>query len=426
MSLFNSDFLYAESGSVAITFGASAMLLAVTVGLALTAADGYNLKTKTQDALDAAVLAAAAMPASASESERIARAHLVYNQNKSSRGLSNPDFGVNGNSPATFILSETTVTGTIDLPVRSPFLGVLGHEIMTVSVASVARKKQGSSVCVLGLDLTEPATMDFNGEAGVDVFDCATQANSSDGTGLNQVGHPQLRAKDIGVTGGFSGTGYTPSPITGTTPVADPFEFLPMPSTGPCHPLSGQMLQQTTATLTPGTYCGGLWIKAQSVITLSPGEYIMLDGPLTIDSDAAVSGTEVMLAFNGPGATLYMQGNASLTVTSPTSGTYKNIQFFGDRTAYPGPGSNGVFGPNLWFTIIGNSTLKYDGVLYTPSFHVWWAGGSIVEAQSPNYIAIAKKLWFQDKTQARLHKRNARGLSVPEAARLESGAVLIK
>ena len=123
---------------------------------------------------------------------------------------------------------------------------------------------------------------------------------------------------------------------------------------------------------------------------------------------------------------MYLYSGGSLTVTSPVSGIYKNIQFFGDREVYHGPGSNGANGANLWFTVIGDSRLSYDGVLYAPSFHIWMAGGSIVEAKSPSYLAVAKKLWFQDNTQVRFVRANTRGLDVADSAPLQYGAALFK
>ncbi len=127
-----------------------------------------------------------------------------------------------------------------------------------------------------------------------------------------------------------------------------------------------------------------------------------------------------------PTSTLYLYSGSSLDVTSPTSGTLKNIQFFGDRTAYPSPSSNGANGPNLGFTVIGDSRLIYDGALYVPSFHVWFAGGSIVEGKSPSYLAIVKKLWFQDNTNVHLTQMNSRGINVEASVKLEYGAALFK
>lgn len=415
-----------DSGSIAISFGFGASVLMGVIALAITFADAYKLKSKTQYALDTAVLGGAALGFESTDNERIAIAKAIYQSNGSARAKGGPTVSVEQMPLATFTTSDTMVFGNIDFVMTSPFLGVFGQKTMTISVASAARKAVGVPVCVLGLDAHEAATMDFNGRASLNVENCATQANSSSGSGLNQVGSPVMKAKEIGVTGGFTGSSFTPMPITGTNPVPDPYASLAMPEIGSCHPLSGEKLQQTSTTLTPGTYCGGLTIMASSVITLSPGIYVFKDGPLTISSQSIVTGSEVMLSFLGPTSTLYLQAGTVLDVTSPSTGTYMNIQFFGDRTAYPGPGSNGTFGPNLWFQVLGDAQLRFDGALYTPAFHTWFAGGSIVEGKSPSYVAVAKKLWFQDNTQVRFTQVNTRGLTVPAAAPLQYGARIFK
>jgi hypothetical protein len=342
------------------------------------------------------------------------------------RSLNGAFISVTADPTPTITVTATAVEGFVDSAMTSPFLGVFGAETLAFKVTSAARRAMGDTVCILGLDPTEEATIDMNGRASLQANRCAVQANSSHGTGLNQVGNPQMRASQIGVSGGFGGTNYEPLPVTGTIPFKDPYASLPQPKTSTCHRMSGAKLQQETMRLTPGTYCGGLAIKSSSVVTLEPGEYVFLDGPLQIDSQASVRGDEVMLAFLGPTSTLYLYSGAVLEVTSPTTGTYANIQFFGDRQAYRGPGSNGANGPNLWFTVIGDSVLKYDGVLYAPSFHVWFAGGSIVNGKSPNYAAIAKKLWFQDNTAVTMSKENARGLAVEAASALRYGSRLYK
>ena len=84
------------------------------------------------------------------------------------------------------------------------------------------------------------------------------------------------------------------------------------------------------------------------------------------------------------------------------------------------------FGNSLWFTVIGNSTLSYDGTIYAPSFHLWFAGGSVVTGKSPSYIAVAKKLWFQDNTVVNFSQENSRDLDIEAAAILEHSAWLIE
>jgi hypothetical protein len=411
-----SRFLKDQSGASAMVFAVVLFVAVAVTALGLTAGDAYSVRTQTQDALDAAVLAAAGAPTGATDAERIALAQGVYASNKSRRHGAHSD----STASATFTVADDIVYGDVTFAMTSAFLGVFGEESLEVRVSSAAKKNLGVPVCLLGLDPSEAATLDFNGHASVELNDCAAQANSTDGAGMRQVGKPTLKAEAIGVTGGYTGERYSPPPMTGTSPIPDPYASVPDPPIGPCHPMSGEKLQQTTKPLTPGTYCGGLSIKASSVIKLLPGRYIMKDGPLVIDSGATVTGEEVMIAFLGEGATMYMLGGGSLSVTSETSGPYANIQFFGDRNVY------GKKQENLWWTVIGDSSLSYDGALYLPSFNVWWAGGSMIKGSSPSYIAVARKLWFQDHTQVRLSQQNTRGLSVDAAAKLAHGATLFR
>lgn len=417
-------FVRDSSGTIAVLSAITIPLAVLVVAVAMTTADAYNVQSKTQQALDAAVISAASAPYDVSDDARIALAQRIYSANGSSRADGAPQISLASKPAATFTISNTVVYGTVEATMNSPFLGVLGKDVLNLKVTSAARRQIGAPVCVIGLDPSEDATMDFNGQARLTVDFCATQTNSAHGAGMNQVGHPTMTAKQIGVTGGFTGTDYSPMPINGTTPIADPYASLQQPLAGPCHALSGAMLQQSNTTLTPGTYCGGLNIKASSIVTLRPGVYIFQDGPLTIDSQAQVTGDRVMLAFLGKSSVLYLIGGASLTVTSPMDGTYANIQFFGDRKLYNVPGGNGVNGNSMWFTVIGDSRLTYDGVLYAPQFHVWLAGGSIVQGKSPSYIAVAKKLWFQDRTQVTFTQVNTRGLTVEASVQLQYGTAL--
>jgi hypothetical protein len=414
------SFLQDQSGASIVLFAVVAFVILSVTALAITAGDAYSVRAKAQNALDAAVLAGAGASADATDAERIAIAERVYASNKSDRDGTTVEISVSSMPAASFSVSETMVHGDVTFPMKSAFLGVFGEESLTIHVSSAAHKSLGSPVCLLGLDPTEEQTIMLNGNATVELDACAAMANSSSGSGIRQVGGSQLSAEAIGVTGGVSGSNFSPKPLTGANPIPDPFASLPEPTPGPCE--TPPPFRQNTITLGPGhkTYCGGLDIKPNSVVKLLPGEYIMKDGPLIIQSGSVVTGDQVMIAFLGEGATMYIFSDASLTLTSPTEGPYKNIQFFGDRNVY------GRTQESLWMTVIGGSRLSYDGVLYAPSHNVWWTGGAVVEANSPNYTAIAKKLWFEGNAQVRISQRDTRGLGVEASAKLDSGAALFR
>ena len=416
------EFLTNERGAVASIFGFILMGLCMVVGLALISVDMDWSRTATQRALDLAVLAAA-VPNDISDPERIAIAERVYAANQIIRPSDGAKIELVKEAPAQFSTTATTVVGAAVVHRKAPFIGLFGRDHVDVSVGAAAIKADGAPICVLGLDPTEAATMDFNGQAAVELKDCASMANSANGAGMHQVGQPNMKAKDIGVNGGYTGSEYDPLPSTGVEPVADPLASLPEPIPGPCGPMSGKKITNETITLQPGTYCGGISLQAGSVVTLDPGIYIMKDGPLNLSGGVAVTGTDVMIAFLGPDATMYAIGNNDITLTSPKSGTYQNIQFFGDRNIYVGTNKKAE---NLWFSVGGGTKLSYDGALYLPSFHAWFFGSSEIQATSPNYIAIAKKLWFQDQTQVKFELKNRRGLDVGEAKTLHKTARLIR
>ncbi len=412
-----------ENGGIAVIFAVSVLVLCMAAGLALTSSDANWTRTETLNAVDAGVLAGAAAPSGTTDEQRIAIAERAYAANQIIPPHAGAAIEIKSGVPANFGTTETTVYGTASIKRTPAFVGLFGVDSLTVGVKSAATKALGTPICVLGLDPTEEATFDFNGHASLELKDCASMANSSNGAGMRQVGQPNMKAKDIGVTGGYTGTAYEPQPTTEVAPFEDPLASLPVPPIGPCNAKSGKKITNETVTLQPGTYCGGLSLQAGSVVTLSPGIYIMYEGPLNIQAGAVVTGNEVMIAFLGKTATMYMIGNVTLTVTSPVSGPYKNIQFFGDRNVYVGPNKKAE---NLWFTVIGGSKLSYDGVLYAPAFHVWFAGQSEIEGKSPNYLAIAKKLWFQDNTHVSMELKNDRNLDVEEAKKLEKSARLIQ
>ena len=161
-------------------------------------------------------------------------------------------------------------------------------------------------------------------------------------------------------------------------------------------------------------------------MTLNPGVYIMKDGSFTVQSGSTVTGSEVMVAFIGESgnwpATLILLGGATMDVTSPVSGPYAGIQFFGARETYSKMGWPSIGGS-------GNAAanLTYDGVMYFPTQDVWIYGGSIVNAKSPTLAIVTEQLWIQGNASLTITKANTRNVSVPWATPgFASGAVLIR
>jgi hypothetical protein len=182
-------------------------------------------------------------------------------------------------------------------------------------------------------------------------------------------------------------------------------------------------------TLKPGTYCGGINITGKSlVVRLEPGIYVMVDGSLLVNGNARLEGEQVLIAFTGTDATLRIWGGSSVELTSPTSGVYKNVQFFQDRFDPRGRGmwvsNGGNGGPN---DETDTSKLRFDGAAYFPTQNFWVYGAADVDMNSPGVVLVADKIWFQGAATIDVTQLNSRDLRDFVADTVySSGARLIK
>ena len=247
--------------------------------------------------------------------------------------------------------------------------------------------------------------------------------HSQNGEAMKIYGGARAVARQFGVTGGASGDGWSPSPNQGVAEVADPYRSLPVPTPGTCLSGIDQKIQNSTVTLEPGTYCGGITIKANSRVFLQRGIYIMKDGPFRVDSNAVVEGQEVLIVLSGANSVLDLESGASVTITSPRAGTYTNMQVMSDRQLGASKAQQ------EWSSVQSGATLSYDGVLYMPEQQFWITGTSsqaVVRGRSPTMILVSDSIWVQGNAQVDLRQENSRGLNLPHEARFTYGASLIK
>jgi len=418
MTEFHS-FVRNTRGSTVTMFALSLPVMFGAVGAGTMYSFSLMTKTELQAAVDAGALAGTALGAPASKNDRIKAAARAYAGNFHGSGAmieEDSSFWVKSDTPPKFAVSNIEVSGEAEAKVRNIFSFAVGDEWLPIKVHATAAKQLSDPICILGLNPEHKETIDMTGQPVITARGCAAQANSKDGAGINQKGKPTFKAKMIGTTGGYTGTAYEPTPMKGTIPVEDPYKDLPFPDSSHCdyhdtiYSGSG-----TVVTLDPGIYCGGLRIKAGAQVTLRPGIYIMKDDALWLNGDSRLSGEEVMIGFTGEAATLYMEGRSEVHVTSPVSGTYMNMQFM----QQPHSG-----GDDLYFSIIGNSKLSFEGVLYAPTFDVWFAGGSTTTVSSPSYALVADKIWIQDQSALDVTYENKRHLPIELVGRFKYGARL--
>jgi Putative Flp pilus-assembly TadE/G-like len=418
-----------QSGGVSAVFGATLVGMVSVGGAALVYSQASGGRTELQAAVDSAVLAGTALPRSATASERVAAANKTFEGNYGSKPnadltLLSVNFAAVDRTSSPFDKVEIGVNGRAEARIRNRFAGLLGGPGIPFDANGSARKGISEPICVLALNATAPNALEIYGNAKFTAANCAAMTNSNDSEGMKQYGSAFGKATQFGVTGKASGTGWSPNPIGGVDRITDPFAGLPFPTPGTCVEGVDQKMQQATATLSPGTYCGGLTVKSGSYVKLSPGVYIMKDGPLRVDSNATVEGDEVMIAYFGADSTLYLNGGGKLTITSPRTGTYTNMQMMSDRSLASSKKNE------EWFTMLGGSRLSFDGTIYLPEQQVWINGVShdaIVIGRSPGMIAVADVFWIQGNAVIDFKQENLRSIAFdPPTSRFVYGARLVE
>lgn len=412
-----------QDGGIAIIFALSLPVIGGTVAAATVTSEVVGARTSTTNALDAAVLAATSLGYTATDAERTVRAEEVFRTNLANRAkiAATAKFSVSrtGNVSQGNIL----VTGVANFDYRSPFHAWTAVLSTSVSVTAAATKMRSDPICVLATATQSPRALEVYGTALFNVANCAVQTNSQSGEAMKIYGNARASARQFGVTGRYSGEAWSPSPFTGIEPVTDPYSTLPVPAPGSCMTGVDQKLTQAAVTLQPGTYCGGLTIKADSRVTLERGVYIMKDGAFRVDSNAVVEGKEVLIVLLGADSIIYLNSGASVILTSPRGGTYINMQFMSDRRL-----DKSKF-QQEWSTILGGATLSYDGVIYLPEQQFWVSGTAskaVVIGRSPTMILVANTIWAQGNAQFDLRQENLRGLNLPDPARFSYAARLVQ
>lgn len=410
------EFLADNGGHIAImtALGAPVLGLAVAGGIALT--DAEQRRSTMQDALDAAVLAGAAHGGDADD--RAAAARSFFNANR------NP---IIRDAEAQFEAEGRFVTGMGSMTMPTVFAVLFGRE--TIEISADARAERSSmSVCLLGLNGLDNGAFDINGNPDLQAPDCAVHANSGSGRAMTQEGNAPAKAGLFSVRGGARTNGFSPTPRVGQEVVADPYAHLPFMQHEVCDERRSKgLVVRADVTLQPGTYCGGINITGSGVkVTMAPGEYVMVNGSLLVNGNATLEGREVVVGFTGSDATLRVWGNGSVDLTSPTSGTYANMQFFQDRDDARGRGAWVSIGGNGGPTL-GNdqSKLSIDGAAYFPTQNFWVYGAAQVEINSPGLAVVADKIWFQGSAKIEVTSENRRGMRDTVQAVVPFGARLV-
>jgi hypothetical protein len=238
------------------------------------------------------------------------------------------------------------------------FTALFFNGTVPVTSRAVGTYLNAGNACMVGLNRSASNTVQFWGNADANFTACNIVSDSSSSTAFTVGGSANVTVPCADVVGGDQVTNglvltQCGTVTTGAPYVPDPYRTVPSPTVGACT-------APTPPTLNPGTYCGGLTL--QGTETLNSGVYVISGGTLKINAGADITGVGVTF-FLTNGATLDINGNATLHLTAPTSGDYAGLVFYGDRTQATAINK-----------INGNSASTITGAVYFPSQQVQFLG----------------------------------------------------
>lgn len=366
-------FLHDADGSIPIVV---AVLLPGLMGFAAFGVDvgnAYYNQNRLKIAADAAALGAVlAMPDTTAATSRAVAlaAKNVPAGSGTVTAAGDVTFGTYDPAAKTFTVSASNQsavrvtakrTAANSNALQTFFAGFLGKPSLDLSATSVAVRVSPSCLLVLNPSVSEAFYQ--QGSADVRLQGCALHVNSTSATALVTQGSTTTKASSICVAGGYTGSGFTPAPVPGCAPLADPLADLPEPAEPPCtdHNVSldgGQLASNCT-------YTGNVSFKKTN--TLQPGLFYFKGATVSLSGNASVNGQGVTF-FLDKTSRLDLGGNGSLSLSAPTSGTYAGIAIFqSDQAAL-----------SVTHTLRGTSDLSVDGTIYLPTSTLSMAGSGSV------------------------------------------------
>lgn len=323
-------FLFASAGNISITVSLSVPAFMGAAGLASDFAQFTNKQTELQAAADSAALAAAKELAIATSNDTA----IISSAEAYSSAAVTSDIST--------IVDIDRANASVSVEVREewkPFFAhYLGAEISPVIARATATLAGGqSSICVLALAETAAKSIELKRNSVLKAPDCGVYSNSSASNSIAATTASVIDAGLVCTVGGVASSGATvsPAPVTDCPKTEDPLATRRAPSFGSCD-YTSTSIDAGSATISPGTYCGGISVSSNASVNFMPGTYIILNGPFTVGGNASVSGTHVGFHLVGDTSVINFSSNTSVDFSGPSTGSMAGLLFFEDRHAPAG------------------------------------------------------------------------------------------
>ncbi|MGH1571314.1 TadG family pilus assembly protein [Methylobacterium sp. P31] len=371
------------------------MLSPVGLGVAAYAIDLSNVKlinNRLHVAADAAALAAVAvLPDTSAALDRALSTAAANARSSDGTVTTSADvqFGTYDATSKTFTPNATPTnavrvtasrTSSRGNPIILAFGKALGFSSVDVSESAVA-VRFSPAYCFLVLDPTASGALYVSGTGKLSVPNCGVQVNSTSATAATAGNNSTAQARSFCVVGGYSGTTFTPTPITHCAAAPDPLAALPEPSppTSGCY-YNGLNTGSSMSLPSNVTYCGNITLNGNGNFTLQPGVYYFQNATVKMLQNSSLSGSGVTI-FLDANSTIQFSASGTVNLTAPSTGTYKGVLIFQSRNA----------SATTTNVVRGSPNIYMDGTIYTPSSTLSMTGsGSISDVAKTGYVIAGR------------------------------------
>ena len=365
------------SGGVAAIVAILSPVFIGAMGLGSEAGYWYLTQRKVQNAADVAAHAAAVRLNQGDEfgSLQGLAEYVVGNSDVditlTNVALNNPP--VNGG----YIEDNEAVEVVLTRTVPRMFSSIYGEGDISITARAVAAVQDASQACVLALNPTANGAITVTGNGASMLTLCDFVANSTASDAFEMSGASATAMANCVRTGGeavttFGLTVACASLQENASPVPDPFAAVDEPqATGACQDgdvgQNNQFTQVTaveshTSGMSAMRFCNGLSVRG--TVDFAPGLYIVEGGDFQMNSNAIVTGDDVVF-FLADGVEARFNGTATSTLSAPTTGTYQGILIFSSRDS-----------DSETHLINGNFGTTLDGAIYAAASEISMSGNA--------------------------------------------------
>lgn len=367
-------------GGIALIFGFALPVLGIGAAAVMEYSSLSRQRTSLQRAVDGAALAAARELSLVNADEtRVATV---------GRGVIVSSLAHGSTVPASVSVAVINNRSAVEVQASQAVGSIMGKLLSLpeaeLRAAATATLRGSTRLCMLGLDPSLAGTVRLTKDARLTAERCSVYSNSKSTIGLTAQMNAVLKAERICSSGGYSGrrgVNFSPEPITDCPQIEDPLASRAPPFVAGCDYNNRQILGGVHK-LSPGVYCGGLDVKNNAKVTLSPGIYIMNGGPLTVSQGASLEGDYVGFYFRGQSAILNLGVDSTISLSAPKDGALAGILFFED------PGSP----PMRRFSVSSDNARKLLGTIYLPKASFYVDANKPVADLSAYTVVVARQI----------------------------------